>query len=110
MNTLNKVELRAQIEKQIARTERKIKGYESMSEPVGPDNAIGRVSRMDAINNKGVTEAALRQAREKLGQLRHALSQLDEAQFGICRRCSQPIPAGRILLMPESPYCVRCAR
>ena len=34
--------------------------------PIAPENAIGRVSRMDAINNKSVNEAALKKAEIKL--------------------------------------------
>lgn len=106
---MDKEMIRLRIEQEIEKTEQTITGYEEMSAPVGPDDAIGRVSRMDAINNKSVTEAALRQARDKLSKLRHALSQVDEQGFGLCRRCSRPIPPGRIMLMPQSPYCVHCA-
>ena len=37
--------------------------YKEITKPIAPENAIGRISRMDAINNKSVTEAALRQAK-----------------------------------------------
>lgn len=81
-----------------------------MSAPVSPDDAIGRVSRMDAINNKSVAEAALRQAQAKLARMKHMLATVDEdPNFGTCKRCGRPIPPMRIILMPESPYCVRCA-
>jgi DnaK suppressor protein len=109
MAKIDKLELRQRIEDEIGKTEQRILGYEEMSGPVSPDDAIGRVSRMDAINNKSVTESALRQAKDKLGKLRHALTQLDEPGFGTCQRCGQPIPLLRVVLMPESPYCVRCA-
>ena len=36
----------------ISRTKVKIERMEEMTQPIGPENAIGRVSRMDAINNK----------------------------------------------------------
>lgn len=95
--------------KEIDKTKAKITSYEEMSSPVSPDDAIGRVSRMDAINNKSVTEAALRQAKQKLAKLDHALEHVDDDDFGICRRCGQTIPVMRVVLMPQSPYCVRCA-
>ena len=103
-------EIRRLIEEEIAKTTTKIAEYEEMSSPVSPDDAIGRVSRMDAINNKSVTEAALRQAKDKLGKLKHALNRVDEPNFGQCARCGKPIPVMRVVLMPQSPYCVRCAR
>lgn len=108
--TIDKDELRTRLREQIELTQKKIVGYEGMAAPVSPDDAIGRVSRMDAINNKSVAEAALRQARNKLGKLKHMLLTMDDdPNFGICRRCGKPIPPMRVILMPESPYCVRCA-
>lgn len=103
-------EVKALIEQEIKKTSRKIAEYEDMSAPVSPDDAIGRVSRMDAINNKSVTESALRQAKDKLSKLKHALNRVDEPDFGLCKRCGKPIPVMRVVLMPQSPYCVRCAR
>lgn len=102
--------LRVLIESEIEKTTRRIAEYKSMSGPVSPDDAIGRVSRMDAINNKSVTESALRQAEAKLAGLHTALGRVGQADFGRCKRCGEPIPPGRLVLRPESPYCVRCAR
>lgn len=109
MEKMDDEAMRELIGQEVAKTEQRIREYEEMSSPVGPDNAIGRVSRMDAINNKSVSEAALRQAKDKLSKLRHALARVGEEGFGICARCGRPIPPLRVALMPESPYCVRCA-
>ncbi len=79
------------------------------SKPVPPDNAIGRLTRMEAISSRGVSEASLNAARAKLGQLETALEKVDQPDFGMCRRCDRPIPHGRIMLMPESVLCVQCA-
>lgn len=107
---VNKAEIKEKLQEQIATTEEKVRGYEQMSAPVSPDDAIGRVSRMDAINNKSVSEAALRQAKDKLDKMKHMLATMDDdPNFGNCKRCGRPIPPMRIILMPESPYCVRCA-
>jgi DnaK suppressor protein len=107
---MEKKEIRILIDQEISKTENKIREYEEMSSPVSPDDAIGRVSRMDAINNKSVTEATLRQAKDKLSKLRHALSRVDDENFGKCQRCGKDIPVMRVILMPQSPYCVNCAR
>ena len=65
---------------------------------------------MDAINNKSVVEAALRKANEKLSKLKLVLEKVDDSDFGLCIRCGNPIPIGRILLMPHSRLCVSCAQ
>ena len=105
----NKEEIEALIREQMVITEQKIADYEAMSGPVTPDDSIGRISRMDAINNQAVIEASLRQAKTKLAKLQHSLASLDNPNFGNCKRCGRPIPPMRLILMPESPFCVRCA-
>lgn len=103
-------EIKKRIEAEISKTKALISEYKALTKPVAPDEAVGRVSRMDAINNKSITEAALRQAEQKMKSLEHALGKIDSPKFGICLRCENPIPLGRVLLRPESPYCVNCAQ
>ena len=94
----------------ISETELLVKEYQELTKPIAPDVAIGRISRMDAINNKSITEAALRQAEEKLRNLQRVLSKIDDKDFGLCLKCHKRIPLGRILIRPESLYCVNCAK
>ena len=61
---------------EISKTEISIKEHKELVKPIAPDVAIGRISRMDAINNKSVMEASLRQAEEKLRNLNKVLSQI----------------------------------
>ena len=103
-------ELKQKLLDEISKTELLIKEYQEVTKPIAPDVAIGRISRMDAINNKSVMEAALRQADEKLRNLQRVSSKIDDKDFGICLKCHKPIPLGRILIRPESLYCVSCAK
>lgn len=102
-------EIKKLIKEEITKTEAVVKSYQELTKPVAPDVAIGRVSRMDHINNKSITESALRQAEQKLKSLHIALYKAGTPEFGICIRCKNTIPLGRILIKPESPFCVRCA-
>jgi DnaK suppressor protein len=103
-------EIKNKTEKEIIKTEKSISDYKEMTKPIAPDDAIGRVSRMDAINNKSVAEAALRKAEDKLNKLKYVESQIDKEDFGTCIKCGKTIPIGRILLIPQSSYCVNCAQ
>lgn len=94
---------------EISKTEESIEEFKEVTKPIAPDVAIGRISRMDAINNKSVAEAGLRQAQIKLKNLYQVLSQIGHKDFGICLKCNQPIPLGRILIRPQSLLCVYCA-
>ena len=105
---LNSIETSIKVE--IIKTQASISKYKELTKPIAPENAIGRISRMDAINNKTVNEAALRKAEHKLGNLKVALSNIHDTDFGLCSKCKSQIPIGRILLMPQSRFCVNCAR
>ena len=105
---LNTIEI--SIKEEIIKTLETISKYKELTKPIAPENAIGRISRMDAINNKTVNEAALRTAEQKLTNLKIALSNINDIDFGLCFKCKQQIPTGRILLMPQSRFCVNCAR
>lgn len=109
MTAAERQELKAAIGRKIKTTEEAITEYKELTKPVPPDVAIGRISRMDAINNKSVVEAALRTAEEKLKGLLTAAGKIDEPDFGICTKCKGEIPMGRLLLMPGSTKCVRCS-
>lgn len=101
--------LREKINEEIAKIEAAIIPLLDATEPISPENSLGRVSRMDAINNKGVAEAALRSAKTKLSKLQLALKKVDNPDFGNCSMCKNPIRPARLMYMPESTKCVRCA-
>ena len=97
------------IEKEIINTQEKIHEYKELSKPIAPENSIGRISRMDAINNKSVVEAALREMESKFEKLKIIKKKVHSPEFGICVKCRCKIPFGRIILIPENRSCVNCA-
>jgi DnaK suppressor protein len=109
MTDEEKLEVKTAIQRKIKSTEAAIIEYKNMTQPVAPDVAIGRISRMDAINNKSVMEAALREAEAKLQRLKTALEKVNDADFGICIKCKAAIPIKRLMIMPDSNKCVKCS-
>ena len=109
MNPAERKKLKQLIVEEIAAEERLIVNLVETSKPVAPDNAIGRLTRMEAISSRGVSEASLNSARAKLAGLETALEKVDQPGFGICIRCASPIPYGRIMALPENVLCVPCA-
>ena len=101
--------LKKKILNEIDKIKNDIIELEEQTKPISPENSFGRISRMDAINNKSVVEASLRHPRDKHKKLEVALDQIDDKSFGICVRCQQPIPEGRIMLMPHVKRCVNCS-
>jgi DnaK suppressor protein len=104
-----RVELKEKIIAEIEVQKHLIQSFTETSKPVAPDNAIGRLTRMEAISSQGISEASLNSSRTKLIKLEKALRKIDLPEFGICLHCSASIPQGRIMLMPENVLCVPCA-
>lgn len=104
-----KKQIKKRLEEEIENTILLVNKYRDLTQPIAPENSIGRVSRMDAINNKSVNQLALSNAELKLNNLKIALTKINDDDFGICFKCKNPIPIGRILIRPQSITCVNCA-
>jgi len=109
MKELNKNDLKLEVKKRILALEKEIDELKELTKPIAPDCAIGRVSRMDAINNRSVNLAALEKKEEKFKALKIIIDEIDLPKFGKCLVCGNEIPLGRILIVPESKRCMRCA-
>lgn len=109
MDTKDREKLKALICSELESIGKHIKQLEERCQPVSPDNAIGRISRMEAISERGVYQTALVAARTRFHELNVAVSRIDnDEDYGLCQRCDAPIPLARLMLMPESRYCVKC--
>ena len=109
METDRKEHLKDHIQKKIGDLKKDIKSYRALTRPVSPDNAIGRLTRMEAINSKSINEAALDKAELALSKMERTLRMIDDPDFGLCRECEEPIPFKRLMIGPESDLCVQCA-
>jgi len=105
----DKKQMRIRLDSRMIAMRERILEYRELTKPIPPENAIGRVSRMDAINNRSVNEAALRQLEKQLAGLERAKDRLNDDRFGLCNRCGKSIPIGRILLLPGATACVQCS-
>ena len=110
MNKEQKKQIEEKLNNEVEDAKTKITKYKELSQPIAPENSIGRVSRMDAINNKSVVEAALREAEEKLLKLLVIQKKITQKDFGLCIKCKKEIPFGRLIFRPESQLCVYCAK
>lgn len=109
LETEEREKLKDHIKKKIESLKKDIKSYQTLTQPISPDNAIGRLTRMDAINSKSINEAALNKAKQTLSKMEGALTMINDPDFGLCRECEDPIPFARLMIVPESNLCVQCA-
>ena len=111
MNKEELEEIKNKIDTEINNTKISIKSYKNLTKPISPENSIGRVSRMDAINNKSVIEEVLRKTEDKLTELIQTKYQIEKGEdFGKCIKCKKAINIKRLLIMPYVKKCIQCAK
>ncbi len=70
--------------------------------------AVGRLSRMDALMNEGLAQGSMVRAREEVGLIELALDRIGNGTYGFCRTCNQPIAVNRLMAIPETLHCAAC--
>ena len=101
--------LESHIREKIHILKKDIASYRKLTRPIAPDDALGRLTRMDAISSKSINEAALHQAKNSLSGLERTLKRTDDPDFGLCASCEEQIPFARLMAIPETYHCVECA-
>jgi len=71
--------------------------------------AVGRLSRMDAMQQQAMAEAQERIRQLDLQRIELAERRLREGDYGYCAECDEEIPDGRLAIDPMAERCVRCA-
>lgn len=74
-------------------------------EPYSADFAEQAVERED----DDVVQYLDVEAREKLIKIKDALNRIDHKQYDICGECGKEINEARLLLIPYTSLCVKCA-
>jgi DnaK suppressor protein len=102
-------ELREELLRQLARLEKSMRVTDEALEPVQLDqSAVGRLSRIDSLQNQGLARNLQERERIKLAHIEGALRRLEEGTFGLCVPCGGEIPFGRLYVVPEAPTCAAC--
>ena len=76
--------------------------------PVDLDEPIGRLSRMDAMQQQSMAAANRRNLEVRQQQVKAALVAMANDEYGWCRRCEEEIAFPRLEVRPESPLCIDC--
>jgi len=71
--------------------------------------AVGRLSRMDALQVQAMALETSRRRGNELRRIAAALARIDEGDFGYCLECGDEIAARRLELDPAAPLCIGCA-
>lgn len=77
--------------------------------PVALDQtSVGRVSRIDAIQQQNMAMEQRRRGAQRLQQIEAARARFTDETYGFCSRCEEPIGFRRLKIRPESPLCITC--
>ena len=80
------------------------------TKPVKLDQqAVGRVSRIDAIQQQQMQTASFKRLEGRLQAVERALSSIDKGNYGLCLKCEEQIAKKRLLVRPEASLCIRCS-
>ena len=82
---------------------------ETQTEAELDQQRIGRLSRMDAIQQQAMEEETGRRRDQEVARIAAALQRIEEDDFGYCSVCEEPIAPKRLENDPATPICVTCA-
>ena len=71
--------------------------------------AVGRLSRMDALQGQAMAMAAKRQYQQEIARINAALKRIDNGDYGACVACGDEISAVRLAADPTIATCIDCA-
>ncbi len=84
-------------------------GREGQSTVALDQQAVGRLSRQDALLSQSMAKATQARRDVQRRALHAALARLQEGEFGYCEECDEEIPARRLELDPTARRCISCA-
>lgn len=70
---------------------------------------VGRLSRMDAMQQQAMSQAASRLAMAELQRIKTALQRLENDEYGLCLFCEEEIAEKRLRFDPSLLTCITCA-
>lgn len=71
--------------------------------------SVGRLSRMDAMQQQAMAQATERQRVRELAEIEAALRRIDAGDYGYCISCDEEIAEKRLDNSPAVSLCIACA-
>jgi len=100
---------RRPLEESLVEIEQYLQKTEESAEAVSPDRGLGRLSRMEAMQDQQLILEARRRKKMQKVSVQSALQRMDNGQYGSCIFCGNLIPEDRLEVAPESSSCVNCS-
>lgn len=78
------------------------------AKPVDLDEPIGRISRVDAMQQQKMVVVNRQAAQRRRHLVEAALDRIDAGAYGECQSCGEEIGPRRLGAQPEAPFCIDC--
>lgn len=85
-----------------------VENYSDGAQPVSLDEPIGRLARMDAMQQQSMVQANRRTTRIRLTRIEAALRRHASHGYGLCVEYEEDIGYARLKAQPEAPFCIGC--
>ncbi|SFS15100.1 transcriptional regulator, TraR/DksA family [Yoonia litorea] len=72
--------------------------------------AVGRLSRMDALQNQAMAQAQARRRAAERQKIHAALARIASGDYGYCIDCAEEIAPARLAADPAIALCTDCMR
>ncbi len=72
------------------------------------DTPIGRLTRMDALQQQSMTKATRQSIELRLKQVEAALLRYAQGDYGFCLACGESVGLARLKVKPEAHLCIAC--
>ncbi|PRE49521.1 molecular chaperone DnaK [Burkholderia multivorans] len=101
---------RDRIEADLTRLEAAIEEIQRSAAPVTLDqSSVGRLSRMDALQQQAMAQGTLGRLRVSRRRLLAAIERIETGVFGRCCQCDDAIESDRLEADPGTVFCLECA-
>lgn len=108
MDPAQQATFRPLIDQRLAEIAAALAAQADSTRPIAPDAAIGRLSRLDAMQAQQLALAGQRRLEEQRARLHEAVRRIDTGGFGRCLLCGGDIARERLELQPDAVTCVPC--
>jgi len=107
---INTKKFKALLQDLKTQTEANITSAQESTKPVELDQTmVGRLSRMDAMQQQQMALASERRRQSILQKIQVAFKRIEDGDYGYCVKCDEEIAEKRLEFDPTITTCIACA-
>jgi DnaK suppressor protein len=97
------------LEEALYEVEKYLESSEDAAAAVEPDKGLGRLSRLEAMQDQQLVMEMRRRKKRQLAEVKSAILRLEMGNYGTCIFCGKEISPERLAAAPEIQTCMSCS-